>query len=500
MGRQPPSFRARRTFATGVLMVLMCLGLSFLFLMYVGGKESDNALQKGLSAWNTVESLIQRGQLPSVLPQADDEAVQVLNAHGTVVAASSQLAGEPPLATFRPTADKLSTTQILCHPAGMEGCRTVTSINVYQPDGIWSVYVATPTVPWYGNSTAVLLAIGTSLLVITAVTAWVFRDISKAVEPVVAIRRQLADITAAQLERRVPVPGTYDTYDEVKVLAETVNGTLDRLEGAYERLRRFTSDASHDLRSPITAMRLQLDDALAFPQDADWPTVAATVLKGVDRLQAIVTDLLALARLDAGAPLSGEPTDLGVLAGAELDQRPHRAKIVRRLQQGVCVDCDRLRISRVLVNLLDNAERHATSQITVTVRAENGIAVLEVLDDGAGLAAEDRERVFERFTRLDAARDRDAGGTGLGLAIAREIAQAHEGTLTVEDSDRGARFVLRLPQCGNTVPATREVFHQTVTGPAGSPSPGRWLGRVTAIVTRDRRPVTTGGSNRTEAW
>ncbi len=175
-GRQPPSFRARRTFATGVLMVLMCLGLSFLFLMYVGGKESDNALQKGLSAWNTVESLIQRGgSCPSVLPQADDEAVQVLNAHGTVVAASSQLAGEPPLATFRPAADKLSATQVLCRPAGLEGCRTVTSINVYQPDGIWSVYVATPAVPWYGNSTAVLLAIGASLLVTTAVTAWVFR-------------------------------------------------------------------------------------------------------------------------------------------------------------------------------------------------------------------------------------------------------------------------------------------------------------------------------------
>ncbi|GAB1823449.1 sensor histidine kinase [Herbidospora sp. RD11066] len=452
MVRQPPSFRARRTFATGVVMALMCLGLSFLFLMYVGGKEGDNALQRGLSAWNSVESLIQQGRLPSMLPHAGDEAIQVLDAHGKVVAATSQLAGVPPMATIHPTGDKLSTTQVLCPPAGLEGCRTVTSINVYQPDGIWSVYVATPTVPWYGTSTAVFLAIGASLLVTTAVTAWVFRDISKAVEPVVAIRRQLADITAAQLERRVPVPGTYDTYEEVKVLAETVNGTLDRLEDAYERLRRFTSDASHDLRSPITAMRLQLEEALMRPGDADWPTVATTVLTGVDRLQAIVTDLLALARLDAGAPLDGEPTDLGVLAGAELDRRPHRAKIVRNFQQGVCVDCDRLRISRVLVNLLDNAERHTVSQITVTVRAENGTAVLEVLDDGAGLAAEDRERVFERFTRLEASRSRDAGGTGLGLAIAREIARAHEGTLTVEDSVRGARFVLRLPGAGSRRP------------------------------------------------
>ncbi|WP_245674653.1 sensor histidine kinase [Herbidospora cretacea] len=493
MGRRRPSFRTRRTLATGVLMVLMCLGLSFLFLMYVGGKESDNALQQGLSAWNSVESQIQQKRLPSVLPHADDEAVQVLDAHDNVVAASSQLVGQPPMATFHPPGDKLAATRVLCSPVGLDGCRTVTSINVYQPDGIWSLYVATPTVPWYGNSTAVLLAIGTSLLVTVAVTGWVFRDITKAVKPVAAIQRQLADITAAQLERRVPVPGVYDTYEEVKVLADTVNGTLDRLEEAYERLRRFTSDASHDLRSPITAMRLQLDDALAHPEDADWPTVATTVLTGVDRLHAIVTDLLTLARLDAGAPLSSEPTDLSSLAGAELDQRPPRAKIVRRLQPGVCVDIDQLRISRVLVNLLDNAERHATSQITVTVRAENGIAVLEVQDDGAGLAVEDRERVFERFTRLDAARARDAGGTGLGLAIAREIAQAHQGTLTVEDSDRGARFVLRLPQRGPSSEPVPEAPRQAADDrPAGRPSPVGLLSRATATLVRDARRVSKG--------
>ncbi|MCW2881411.1 MAG: Signal transduction histidine kinaselike protein, partial [Sphaerisporangium sp.] len=110
-------------------------------------------------------------------------------------------------------------------------------------------------------------------------------------------------------------------------------------------------------------------------------------------------------------------------------------------------DCDRLRITRVLVNLLDNAERHATSKITVIVRADGPTAVLEVIDDGAGIAAEQREMVFDRFTRLDTSRNRDEGGTGLGLAIARQIAEAHQGTLTIQDSERGARFVLRLPVC-----------------------------------------------------
>jgi signal transduction histidine kinase len=120
-------------------------------------------------------------------------------------------------------------------------------------------------------------------------------------------------------------------------------------------------------------------------------------------------------------------------------------EIVKDLQQDVIIDGDVLPLTRLLVNLLDNAERHATSQITVSVRSDGRTATLEVLDDGAGIAPEHREMVFNRFTRLDTSRDRDAGGTGLGLAIAREIAQAHQGTLTIDNSERGARFLLRLP-------------------------------------------------------
>jgi signal transduction histidine kinase len=193
-------------------------------------------------------------------------------------------------------------------------------------------------------------------------------------------------------------------------------------------------------------MRIQVEEALMYPDDTDWPRTATAGLAEIERLQAIVTDLLTLARLDAGAPLTRDMTDLGQLVGAGLDRRTYRVEIVRDLDQNVFIECDQLRITRLLVNLLDNAERHATSQITVIVRADGSAATLEVIDDGAGIAAEHREMVFDRFTRLDASRDRDAGGTGLGLAIAREIAEAHEGTLTIQDSERGARFVLRLPR------------------------------------------------------
>jgi signal transduction histidine kinase len=278
--------------------------------------------------------------------------------------------------------------------------------------------------------------------------AWTFHAVGTTLAPVNAIRTELAEITATGLDRRVPVP---KPQDEIRLLAETENDTLDRLEDTYQQLRRFTSDASHDLRSPIAAMRVQVEEALMYPDDTDWPQTMTAVLAGIERLQAIVTDLLTLARLDARAPLTREPTDLARLVSAELDRRTSRVQIVKDLHDNVVITCDRLRITRLLANLLDNAERHATSQIRVTlradtVRADGSTATLEVIDDGAGIAAEHREKVFDRFTRLDASRSRDAGGTGLGLAIAREIAEAHDGTLTIEDSTQGARFVLRLPR------------------------------------------------------
>jgi signal transduction histidine kinase len=424
---------------------LVCIGVSVLFLLYAGSKESEAARVRATGAWNRVVPLIRQGPLPSVLPGGDVQAIQVLDAHSRVVAATRQLAGKPPMATFRSTSRDVRAARTLCPPAGLKGCMTVLSYKVYQPDGIWLLYVAVPVVPWYGDSAAVFMAIGVSLLMTAMVAAGTFRVVDKDLTPVDAIRTELAEITATGLDRRVPVPS--NNQEEIKLLAETVNDTLDRLEGAYQQLRRFTSDASHDLRSPITAMRAQLEEALMHPQDTDWPKMTAAVLAGVDRLQAIVTDLLTLARLDAGAPFSRDPTDLGQLVAAELDRRTYRVKIAMDLQRNVCIDCDRLRITRVLANLLDNAERHATSQITLSVRAEGPTATLEVVDDGAGIAPEHREMVFDRFTRLDAARDRDAGGTGLGLAIARQIAEAHGGTLTIQDSQRGARFVLRLPVC-----------------------------------------------------
>ncbi|MCW2913047.1 MAG: Signal transduction histidine kinaselike protein [Actinomycetia bacterium] len=403
---------------------------------------------RATAGWDRVLPLIKVGRLPAVLPDRKDgkvQAIQVLDARNRVVAATRQLVGKPPIATLRSThGGSVRTQRTLCRPAGLKGCMTVISYKVYsQPGGIWLLNVAVPTVPWYGNSTALFLAIGASVLMTAMVAAGTFRGVGKDLASVNAIRRELAEITATGLDRRVPVP---KTEDEIKLLAETENATLDRLECAYQQLQQFTSDASHDLRCPITAMRAHLEEGLMYPDDTDWPRTATAVLAATERLQAIVTDLLTLARLD-GSPVCMEATDLAELVGVELDRRPCRVEVIRKLQEGVFTQCDRLRICRLVGNLIDNANRHADTQMTIIVSDEGSMAVLEVADDGAGIAGELREVVFERFTRLEDSRDRDPGGTGLGLAIARQIAEAHHGTLTIEDSLRGARFVLRLPRC-----------------------------------------------------
>ncbi|MFC4061277.1 sensor histidine kinase [Planomonospora corallina] len=301
-------------------------------------------------------------------------------------------------------------------------------------------------IPWYVHPGLFVFLVVTSLLTAALSGIGAYHTVTEALTPVNAITGKLAEITATDVGRRVPVPRA---RDEIRQLAETINETLDRLEEAVEQQRRFAADASHDLRSPLTAMRTQVEEALQYPEDVDWVPKAQAMLASLDRLQSIVSDLLMLARLDSGTPASKEIVDLGELTAGELDRRPRRVELIRKLEPGVTVVGDPLRLARLLTNLVDNAERHAVSTVTVTVAAHGGpgtgAAVLEVLDDGAGIAPEQREVVFRRFTRLDAARSRDAGGTGLGLSIAREIAEGHGGTLRIEDSPKGARFVLRIP-------------------------------------------------------
>jgi signal transduction histidine kinase len=305
------------------------------------------------------------------------------------------------------------------------------------------IYAAAPAVPWYGSRRAALAATGASALATAVAFALTHRSTVRTLTPVEQVRREFAEITATDLSRRVPVP----EHQEFRAMVQMLNATLGRLEATFNDLRQFAAEVSHDLRSPLTGIRITLEDALAHPDEVDWPDVAAETLDAVDHQQELVTDLLTLTRLDAGQPLRMERIDLGRFVAAELRHRPPgRVPVFRDLHDKVMIRGDRIVISRVLTNLLDNAQRHATTQVTVTVTAQGPAAVLEVADDGNGIPPQQREKVFERFVRLKDSRDRDPNGTGLGLPICRQIAEAHQGTLTVEpDPHRGAHLVLRLP-------------------------------------------------------
>jgi signal transduction histidine kinase len=434
--------RLRLTLMTSCLAAAVCVVTTVLVFIAVRGRAVDYEREQASGAALRTVHLIKRDRLPSVLPGDRAEAIQVLNASGRVVASNKELAGKPPIAGFRPGEDSVRADRVLCPPRGMSGCKVVVSFRVYEEDGDWTVYAAKHAVQWYVSPTLLAFFAGGSVLLVLLTALGTSRTVSRTLAPVNAIRSELAEITASASDRRVPVP---DSSDEIRLLAETANATLDRLDAALEQMRRFTSDASHDLRSPITAMRTRIEGALLHQDDTDWPETAQAALASLDQLQAIVTDLLTLARLDAGVPRDQESIDLSKLVTTELEHRVRTKELMADLADGVTMTGDRLRLTRLLTNLLDNAERHAAEQVTVTVRSEIGSAVLEVRDDGTGIAPEHRETVFQRFARLDAARSRDAGGTGLGLPIARDIAEAHGGSLTIEDSRRGARFVLRLP-------------------------------------------------------
>lgn len=285
------------------------------------------------------------------------------------------------------------------------------------------------------NTALTVMLIGFPLLlaVVAGVTWLVTR---RALRPVEGIRREMAAITASEdLARRVPEPAT---HDEIARLARTTNETLAALEASVERQRRFVADASHELRSPIASLRTQLEVAAAHPELLDLDGAVEDTV----RLQRLAADLLLLARLDAGEKPAGTRVDLAALAREESAGRT-----------GVTVDAEpaevagsRGQLGRLLANLLDNAQRHARETVTVTVRREGEVAVLGVADDGEGVPEADRERIFERFVRLDAARSRDDGGAGLGLAIARDVAVRHGGTLTAGAAPAGgALFELRLP-------------------------------------------------------
>ena len=303
------------------------------------------------------------------------------------------------------------------------------------------VYVATTLEPVDDavEALAGALAIGAPLLLaFVAIITWIV--VGRALQPVDRIRAEVAEISSRSLGRRVPVPGS---DDEVGRLALTMNTMLDRLQAASASQRRFVADASHELQTPLAAVHTDLEVALRQPDATNWSEVASAVLATNERMERLVRDLLFLARSDEVRPVATQAVDVDTVVLEEVARS--RAPIDTSGVEPAAVIGRRDDLARVVTNLLDNALRHASAVVSITLASASDV-VLTVTDDGPGVAPEDRERIFERFTRADDVRDRATGGMGLGLAIVKEIVEAHGGTIQVDDAPGGgARFVVRLP-------------------------------------------------------
>lgn len=393
---------------------------------------------------DAVASNLSEGGDPTAVLEGDpdEEFIQVLDADGNVVLSSANLEEDTPLAVLEPGQERViqvpfedPTFLVVARAArGPDGSLTVISGR--------SLERLSET----GSALAVTLVVALPiLLVVFGIVIWFV--VGRALAPVEAIREEVDSITSSRLDRRVPDP---PGQDEIARLASTMNRMLERLEQGQLQQRRFVSDASHELRSPVTTIREHAELAISHPDEISKGELAEVVLEEDVRLQALVEDLLLLTRVDEGTlELRTGPVDVDDLLfeeAARLRGSTHLRIDVSNVSASRMIG-DRGKLERLVRNLTDNAVRHASSAIRLAVTEDDGQVVLQVDDDGPGVPQPLRSVIFERFTRLDESRDREGGGTGLGLAIVEEIAQAHGGTATVGDAPLGgARFEVLLPR------------------------------------------------------
>ncbi|WP_254716742.1 HAMP domain-containing sensor histidine kinase [Actinomadura sp. WMMB 499] len=437
------SARARVTVTATVVVGLLLVAGVLTFYFGLRSASTAQLHERGSHVINELVVYVRttdpRGSLP--IRDPDFAMLQVVTPEGEVLAQTDAMRGRGPFEVPAPSEPGRARTYITTM-SGVPSDVYIVVERVMTPNGPRIVYAGS-SIPIYSSNRVFFMVALVAVVVLGTVLAGsiVALAVRRALRPVRRMSAELARISGGD-QGLVTVP---KQQDEVAELAQSVNLTLYRLEDVLSRQRAFVADVSHELRSPITGLHAQLEVALQAPEDEDWPAVARAALAEADRLQGIVSDLLILARLGSGVPADRVRVDLGALVREEAARRPRRAALEIDAEEGVLVRVAPDQIARVLTNLLDNAERHARSWVRVTVAADGAEAVLEVLDDGAGIAREDRGRVFHRFLRLEEGRRRDRGGTGLGLPISRDIADAHGGTLVIAESDAGARLVMRLP-------------------------------------------------------
>ncbi|MEH1128581.1 sensor histidine kinase [Micromonospora sp. CPCC 206061] len=392
-----------------------------------------------------VARLVNEKEVPEPLPVVGDVRVQVVDVDGRVLAASIG-ADRLVAILYRDELPKARAGKALLIPGerlGIEGPVRVVGEPAGE-GGTQTVLVARSMADLTRSVRLLRITLMVAfplLLVALAAVAW--RVVGLTLRPVEALRRGAEEITGGARPGQLPVP---DSQDEIHRLAVTLNGMLDRLEAARVRQRAFVADAAHELRSPLTNMRTELEVAQRLGDRTDWADVGDDLLADIQRLSRLVDDLLLLARSDDGgarAARAAVPVELGDLVATVAERYP--AVEVPRPECPLWTMGEPDALARVVANLLDNAVRHTSTRVVVGVSADGPYQLVTVTDDGPGIPVADRERVFDRFTRLDDARARDAGGSGLGLAIVRELTRRHGGTVVLEGAAPGVRAELRLP-------------------------------------------------------
>ena len=439
------SVRARTTVAAtlmgGVALVGAAFGLVSLLQQSLEGTVRGDALLRA----RVVASTLEAGTEPSALAlqDEDDIFIQVVDGDGGVISASHNVNQEPPVRTAGPTGYRILEDYPVEDSVFLvvETTAETQSAN-YRVIVGHNLDVVRESAAVAGRLLAFSIPI---LLIVVAATTWII--VGRALAPVEEIRKEVTSISAAELHRRVPEAAG---NDEITRLAKTMNDMLERLERSRSKQEHLVSDASHELRNPIAALRQYAEVALAYPDKTDSTSLANDVLTESLRLQDLAEDLLLLARVDEEAlALSAVAVDMDdiVLEEAERLKKTTDLRIETSDVSAARLRGDRSQLQRVVRNLADNAARHAGSCVRFAVVEEESQISLVIDDDGAGIPSEAREAVFERFTRLDTARDRQQGGAGLGLAIVTEIVAAHGGTTSVEDAPLGgARFRIVLPR------------------------------------------------------
>lgn len=445
----PNQWNVRARSATAAaLVVILCLvlaGGAMVFVLYraLGQSAQDAASTRAQQIATQLQSEASGALDPGLLAtDAQVGTIQILNSTGVIVAESAG-APQDPLAT--PTVEPGEEVS-LGRVEDREGGDYWLIARSTGPPVRFTVLVGADREPVEKvvTTVALLLALG-GPLVVALVAFATYRLVGAALSPVEEIRTRVASISTGQLDERVPVP---PTRDEIARLAQTMNDMLARLEQGDTTQRRFVSDASHELRSPLATITAALELAHTRPELIDTALVDEALLPEARRMRDLLEDLLTLARADEQG-LSGHAVDVDIddlLYAESVRCRALPGVQVRTAISPVRVSGDPQQLARLVRNLVDNAVRHARNEIRLECALHDGSAVIAVQDDGPGIPEAQRARVFERFVRLDSPRTRDGGGTGLGLAIVAEIAAVHHGSVyAAESPGGGARLVVTLP-------------------------------------------------------